>query len=108
MTHTTQSHDAPSATEKLATWMIAHGFATGHGDTLDDLLKELAWQVKAADTARARLEATDEMARALEELYGLVKGECPSLLSEDSGGDWKIDLQVTEALRTYASTKGEK
>jgi hypothetical protein len=32
--------------ERLAIWMIQHGFATGHGDTLDDLLKELAWQVQ--------------------------------------------------------------
>lgn len=30
---------------KVAAWMIAHGFATGHGDTIDDLLAELAWQV---------------------------------------------------------------
>jgi hypothetical protein len=32
--------------ERLAIWMIDHGFATGHGDTLDDLLHELEWQVK--------------------------------------------------------------
>ena len=32
--------------EKLADWMSQNGFATGHGDCLDDLLKELTWQVK--------------------------------------------------------------
>jgi hypothetical protein len=32
--------------EKLAAWMIDIGFATGHGDTFDDLLKELTWQVE--------------------------------------------------------------
>ena len=32
--------------EKLASWMIDTGFATGHGDTFDDLLKELTWQVE--------------------------------------------------------------
>jgi hypothetical protein len=32
-------------TERVAKWMIAHSFATGHGDTLDDLLSELEWQV---------------------------------------------------------------
>ncbi len=31
--------------EVLAQWMIAHSFATGHGDTFADLLKELEWQV---------------------------------------------------------------
>jgi hypothetical protein len=35
-----------AAREKLASWMLAHGFATGHGDTMDDLLKELTWQVE--------------------------------------------------------------
>jgi hypothetical protein len=32
--------------EKLAAWMIENSFATGHGDTMDDLLKELEWQVQ--------------------------------------------------------------
>jgi hypothetical protein len=32
--------------EKLAAWMIGNSFATGHGDTMDDLLKELEWQVQ--------------------------------------------------------------
>jgi hypothetical protein len=27
--------------EAVAQWMIAHGYPTGHGDTLDDLLREL-------------------------------------------------------------------
>ena len=31
--------------ERLAIWMIEHGFATGHGDTLDDLLHEMSWQI---------------------------------------------------------------
>jgi hypothetical protein len=30
---------------KLADWMIQRGYATGHGDTTEDLLKELEWQV---------------------------------------------------------------
>lgn len=32
--------------ELLAQWMIANSFGTGHGDTLEDLLGELSWQVK--------------------------------------------------------------
>ena len=31
--------------EKLAKWMIERGYATGHGDSVEDLLKELEWQV---------------------------------------------------------------
>ncbi len=31
--------------EKVAKWMIQRSYATGHGDTLEDLLQELDWQV---------------------------------------------------------------
>jgi hypothetical protein len=30
---------------KLAQWMIDRGYATGHGDTTEDLLQELEWQI---------------------------------------------------------------
>jgi hypothetical protein len=32
--------------ESIARWMVDHGFATGHGDTVEDLLKELEWQIQ--------------------------------------------------------------
>jgi hypothetical protein len=31
--------------ENVAQWMMERGYATGHGDTVEDLLKELEWQV---------------------------------------------------------------
>jgi hypothetical protein len=31
--------------EKVAAWMMSQGYATGHGDTVEDLLKELEWQI---------------------------------------------------------------
>jgi len=31
--------------EKLAQWMIQRSYATGHGDTIEDLLAELDWQI---------------------------------------------------------------
>jgi len=31
--------------EKVAKWMVERGYATGHGDTVEDLLKEIDWQV---------------------------------------------------------------
>lgn len=30
---------------KVAFWMISQGYATGHGNTIEDLLKELEWQI---------------------------------------------------------------
>jgi hypothetical protein len=32
--------------EKVAAWMIERGYATGHGDTIEDLLEELVREVK--------------------------------------------------------------
>lgn len=34
---------------KLAAWMIAKGYATGHGDTIEQLLDELRWQVRESE-----------------------------------------------------------
>jgi len=31
--------------EKVAAWMMGRGYATGHGDTIEDLLNELDWQI---------------------------------------------------------------
>ena len=31
--------------EKVARWMMERGYATGHGDTIEDLLQELEWQI---------------------------------------------------------------
>lgn len=32
--------------EKVAKWMIERSYATGHGDTIEDLLNQLEWQVR--------------------------------------------------------------
>ena len=50
---------AAAEREKVAAWMRARSYATGHGDTVEDLLKELEWQVaervtwKCAEVAEA-------------------------------------------------------
>lgn len=33
---------------KIAVWMMERGYATGHGDTVEDLLTALEWQVREA------------------------------------------------------------
>ena len=37
---------ASAEREKLAAWMMRQGYATGHGDNIKDLLKELDWQIE--------------------------------------------------------------
>ena len=37
---------AAAEREKVAQWMMRQGYATGHGDSTEDLLKELEWQIE--------------------------------------------------------------
>jgi hypothetical protein len=41
--------------EKVAAWMMGRCYATGHGDTIEQLLQELAWQIDE-DLDKARSE----------------------------------------------------
>lgn len=36
---------AAAEREKVAQWMMQKGYATGHGETTEDLLAELDWQI---------------------------------------------------------------
>ena len=36
---------AAAESRKVAEWMLQRSYATGHGDTVEDLLKEMEWQV---------------------------------------------------------------
>jgi hypothetical protein len=49
---------AAAERNKLAQWMIQHSYATGHGDTVEDLLKELEWQIRESER-EACIELTD-------------------------------------------------
>lgn len=40
---------AAAEREKVAAWMIERSYATGHGDTVEDLLKELEWQARESE-----------------------------------------------------------
>jgi len=37
---------AAAEREKVAAWMMRQGYATGHGDSVEDLLQELDWQIR--------------------------------------------------------------
>jgi hypothetical protein len=49
-----------------------------------------------------------EALRLLGELHALVKGECRSLLDEDSGGDARLDLDIRAALAAQGQQIGEE
>ena len=60
------------ATEKLAQMMIRCGLATGHGDTIDDLIFELEKQIKNTSLANSDLQM----------YYDYAKTECDKLQAE--------------------------
>ena len=54
--------------EKVAKWMMSQGYATGHGDTIEDLLKELEWQV-AEREREACAKLCEELGMATNGVY---------------------------------------
>ena len=52
-----------------------------------------------ADAVIAEYAAHEQrLASALREIHATVKGECPSLLDEDSGGNARLDLEIESLL----------
>lgn len=44
------------------------------------------------------LAEIEQLREALRELHAVVRGECSSLLDEDSGGDARLDLLICELI----------
>ena len=67
--------------EKLAHWMMSLGYATGHGDTTEDLLDELEWQVTESwskvvvASVEAEREACAQLCLETEPFYGVMFAE---------------------------------
>jgi hypothetical protein len=69
---------AAAERNKLAAWMMRQGYATGHGDTVEDLLKELEWQIeeRIAAEREACAKVCEDRERA--NLYGVK--ECAAAI----------------------------
>ena len=63
-----------------------------------------AWNTRP--TEDRLVGALEEAERALEALIATVRGECPSLLNEDSGGNASLSEQVDAALTRIRAAKG--
>lgn len=67
------------------------------GSTLD--LDDVAAYSETARQELANLRAErDALRAALTELAAMVRGECPSLLDEDSGGNAQLAMEIDAAL----------
>lgn len=69
-THLKALEDAVAAAErnKVAVWMIQRGYATGHSDTVEDLLAELEWQVRESER--------EACAKVCESLFDMDDDSC--------------------------------
>ena len=83
--------------EKVAQWMMDKGFATGHGDSIEDLLKEIEWQV--AERERTAVIET------IDELMGMERDRHP-MFSE--GYDYALDHIKQFVLGRDSRDKEEK
>ena len=58
---------AAAERNKLAAWMMRQGYATGHGDTTEDLLKEIDWQI--AERIRNECEECAKVCEGIDTEY---------------------------------------
>ena len=58
---------AAAEREKVAKWQIGSGYSTGHGETIEDLLVELEWQVRESEREACAKFVQDEYVRQFEE-----------------------------------------
>jgi hypothetical protein len=69
--------------------------ASEHDAEIAALSTAIDAAIQERDEAYARVDVLRE---ALRELTALVRGECPSLLDEDSGGDARLALEIDALL----------
>ena len=60
--------------EKVAQWMIRQGYATGHGDTVEDLIKELEWHI-AENWTNALVKGVEGEREACAKVCNLIAKE---------------------------------
>lgn len=79
-------------------------------ETKEVIIKASCAELESISSQLAERERqVGAMREALEELVATVRGECPSLLNEDSGGDANLDMRIKAALASPAPPlDGEK
>lgn len=76
---------AAAERNKVAQWMIDRSYATGHGDTTENLLKELEWQVAGRCAEIANKAEPYQAADLIRKAFAVD----PMPLFDDWPGGWK-------------------
>lgn len=71
---------AAAEREKVAAWMRSKSYATGHGDTAEDLLKELEWQVAEREREACAKVCESEAAKLSQSREALAIGICAAAI----------------------------
>ena len=71
---------AAAEREKVAAWMMERGYATGHGDTIKDLLKELEWQIKEREREACAKVCEETTASWTQDLYNSGCMDCAAAI----------------------------
>jgi predicted nucleic acid-binding Zn-ribbon protein len=85
-------------TEKISQMMVRNGLATGHGDTIDDLIFELEKQIK--NTSAAFSDARKQIER-LRKILSTVLEACEDVNSPDR----KVRKEITRTVRKALKEK---
>lgn len=82
--------DAEAIREQLAALMMRHSLATGHGDTAQDLLKQLDWQLAEREKDAELFEALVQNGWAVhQQTYGTRAGQW-LVVDDYIDGDWHV------------------
>ena len=74
------------------------GVACIHEEIDEDVRRWDAQGEADINFARLAVNSHAELLDALKELLAVVRGECPSLLNEDSGGCFHLEQQIETAI----------
>ena len=101
-----RDQSAAEMREQCARWMIARSYATGHGDTLEDLLVELEGEVRERcaskhDELMAERDALKAKLRDHDEVWGMATNDLHDALEKK-----RQHAELVEALRAIKALYG--
>lgn len=85
---------------EVAEWMINHSYATGHGDSIKDLLGELSWQIDKTEPAPP---FRDQILRLQKDVEALTKA-----LSTARAEENERCAKIAESYRGYPTGASER